>query len=177
MSARVHRCVWEDWQVPSRWRGNCPWLCDGGCVSAAVLGGQVTPRHILCTRLDCCLPGTSVVWLCAQISHVVCLCVRARARARALIGTPFPLPYDPHYASLLEPPPMASLRPKASGGREVLNRWGSRRTRRKGRAGPGGRQPRLHPEGPRPGLGGTPALPTSCPAGRPLPQLPLPRAS
>lgn len=72
---------------------------------------------------------------------------------------------------------MAFLRPRPSGGREVWSRWGSKQAKRKGRARPAPAPPPSR--GARAwGWGwGTPALPTSCPAGRPLPQLPLPRAS
>lgn len=87
----------------------------------------------------------------------------------------------PHYASFFEatkygiPPP--PLRP--ANGREVGSRWGSRQAKRKRRAKTASAAPPSR--GTRPGGGGggggTPALPTSCPAGHPLPQLPLPQAS
>lgn len=110
--------------------------------------------------------------LCCVVvgSGFLCRCVLMRAPPLAA-GRP------PHHASLLEaaPPVQVPLSPGLPAG------WKSGAAgvpdRRRGREGPGWPQPRLHPEGPRPGTGGKPALPTSCPGGRPLPQLPLPRAS
>lgn len=58
------------WQAPSRCLGNCPWLCDGGYVSAAAVRGRVTPRQVLCTSV-CASPNG---WIAGPLGRVLCGC-------------------------------------------------------------------------------------------------------
>lgn len=152
------------------------------CVSVAVVWGRVTQRQVVCTcvgaraRVPPRVGGLGpVLCACAPKFPVSNTCLDGDAPSRCL--------WNPYYASLFEAAPStgfpchhSGLQTGGRGSGEPALGFQTGEEEGRGQAGP---SPASIPRGPGRGTGGggTPALPISCPAGRPLPQLPLPWAA